>query len=416
MAAGTLLTAVATMGADWPGFRGPQGTGASTERGLPVTWSPAENLVWKVKLPGPGASSPITSGGRIFVTCYSGYGAGKGGSLETLRRHLLCLDRKSGALRWQKDIPATLPETSYNGFIMQHGYASSTPATDGARVYVFFGRSGVLAFDLEGKLLWRTSVGKGLNGWGSAASPVLYKDLVLINATVESSAFIALNKKDGKEAWRVKGLGDSWTTPVLVALPGGEDEVVLNTPDGLVAFDPLTGKQLWHCEGPSEGAATSTPLARDGIVYAIGGGSGGRGALAVRAGGRDNVTATRILWTQKIGAGICSPVLAGDSLYWVSGQVCCLKADTGRVLFQRRLYDARMEYVSPVAADGKIFAFTRRNGAYVLAAKGDFAQLAHNDLGDDSLFNASPALSDGQILVRSDAYLYCIGTRTPASP
>jgi outer membrane protein assembly factor BamB len=410
LAAVGLLVLLTPVGADWPAFRGADGSGVSAEGGVPSKWGPAENIAWKIKLPGPGSSSPIVWGDRVFVTCYTG--VGKGGDPAALRRHLLCLDRKTGALRWQKDVAAVLPETPYTGFITEHGYASSTPATDGARIYVFFGRSGVLAYDFDGNEQWRADVGSYRNGWGSAASPVLYKDFVLVNATVESSSLVALNKKTGKQAWRVKGLGDSWATPVLVTVAGGRVEVVLSTADGLQAFDPQTGAKLWSCDGPSDGAATSTPVARDGIVYAIGGGLRGRGALAVRAGGRGDVTATHVLWTQKTGAGICSPVLAGDYLFWVSGQVSCLRADTGRVVFQQRLYDARGEYASPVAVDGKLIALTRRSGAFVLTAKGAFEQVAHNDLGDATVFNASPAVSAGQLFVRSDAYLYCIGQGT----
>jgi outer membrane protein assembly factor BamB len=396
-------------GADWPNFRGPGGLGVGEGRGLPVRWAATENVLWKRRLPGPGASSPITWGGRVFVTCYTGYGVAKGGGDQgKLRRHLLCIDAKSGDVLWQREVAARLPETRYGGFIAEHGYASSTPATDGERVYVFFGRSGVLAFDLEGRPLWQTRVGDALNGWGSAASPVLYKGLVLVNATVESGALVALDRRSGKEVWRARGLLDTWSTPVLAAAGGGH-EVVLNAPGALLGFDPETGRKLWECTTAEGSAATSTPVTRDGIVYAMGGGVEGPTAVAVRAGGRGEVTETHTLWRQKAGGGVCSPVLYGDYLYWVSGRAWCLRADTGRVAFRERLYNARQEYASAVAADGKLFAFTRRNGAYVLAATGKFEQRAHNDLGDDSDFNASPAVSDGRILVRSNEYLYSVG-------
>jgi outer membrane protein assembly factor BamB len=404
-----LLLGMPAAGADWPCFRGPQGLGVAEDRGLPTRWSATENVLWKRKLPGPGASSPIISAGRLFVTCYSGYGVGKGGDMEKLRRHLLCLDAKTGDVLWQRDVAAVLPESRYDRFMAEHGYSSSTPAADGERVYVFFGRSGVLAFDFEGRQLWQTIVGTALNGWGSAASLVLYKDRILVNATVEKSALIALDKRSGKELWKAKGIRDSWSTPVLAEVPGGGTEVVLNTLGEILAFDPNTGQKLWECEGIGGTAATSTPVTRGGIVWLMGTGFEGRMTLAVRAGGRGDVTETHILWRQKVGAGICSPVLYGDYLFWVNGQVGCLRADTGEVVFRERLYEARQEYASPVVADGKLFAFTRRNGGYVLAASGKFERLAHNDLGDTSQFNASPAISDGRLFVRSDEYLYCIG-------
>src|SRR5438270_6844795 len=229
-----LLTPSAAAGSDWPRFHGPNGLGVSADRGVPVQWGPGKNIVWKVKLPGPGASSPIVLGDRIFLTCYSGYGIGKGGNIKELSRRLVCLDRKTGELRWEHVEPARLPETEFNRYINEHGYASSTPVTDGKRVYAFFGRSGVLACDLDGKPLWHVEVGKWLNGWGSAASLVLHRDMVIVNATVERSSIVALDGKTGKEVWRAKGLRDSWCTPAIVELPGGKAEVVVTTSDAII--------------------------------------------------------------------------------------------------------------------------------------------------------------------------------------
>jgi outer membrane protein assembly factor BamB len=406
-----LSLATASAAADWPAFRGPQGDGTSKERGLPIKWGPKENVAWKIKLPGPGTSSPIAWGDRVFVTCYSGYpdpGTPKG-DLTKLRRHLLCVDRKTGTLLWQRDIATLLPENEYNNYIAQHGYASSTPATDGERVYVFFGRSGVRAFDFTGKELWYTEVGKGLNSWGSAASTLLYRNLLLVNATVESGALLALEKSTGKQVWKAKGIRDCWSTPLLVELPGGKHEVVVNSFDGLLGLDPDKGERLWECEGIAASANTSSPVAKSGIVYVMGSGTGESTMMAMRAGGRGDVTKTHILWKQKGGVNNCSPVIAGDNLYWISGQVWCLKADTGKIVFQERLYPVRQEYASPVVADGMIYAFTRHNGCYVLKAGDRLEQLAHNDLDDRSDFNASPAISGGQFVVRSNDYLYCIG-------
>jgi outer membrane protein assembly factor BamB len=403
------LLAIVQIAADWPAFRGPQGSGVSDENGLPIRWSATENILWKKELPGPGASSPITVRNRVFITCYSGYGVGKGGDQQQLRRHLLCLDMKTGEVVWQRDVAARLPETRYSRFIAEHGYASSTAATDGERVYVFFGRTGVLAFDLDGKQLWQAKVGDDRNGWGSGASLVLLEDKVLVNASVESSSLLALDKRSGKEIWRAKEIVDSWSTPVLVTPPGGHQEVVINTPEAVMAFDPQNGRKLWECTGIGGSAATSTPVAMAGIVYVMGTGLEGPATLAIRAGGRGDVTNTHILWKQKAGVGICSPVCYRGHLFWVNGQVSCLNTETGQVVYRERLYDARQEYSSAVAADDKLYAFTRRNGAFVLSASGKFQRLAHNDLGDKNAFNGSPAISDGRILVRSDRFLYCIG-------
>jgi hypothetical protein len=404
---------LAAVGADWPAFRGPSNLGVSDEQGLPVKWTATDNVLWKVKLPGPGSSSPIIWGDKVFVTCWSGYGEGKGkkGDVKDLRRHLLCLDRKTGMTLWQKDVAAKLPELEYKTQVTQHGYATSTPVTDGERVYVYFGRTGALAFDMDGKELWHSELGKALNTFGTGGSPTLYKDLLIVNATVEGGALIALDKKTGKEVWKAKGLGDCWSTPVIVNLPNGKQEVVLNGPAALTGFDPANGKQLWECELITTAYASSTPLVKSDVIYVMNGGSGKRQFLAVRAGGKDDVTKTHILWQQEVGASYCSPVLVGDRLYFISGGVTCLKADTGDIVFQERLAGVGQEYGSPIAAEGKIVVFTRFQGAYVLAAKDKLEVIARNDLGDTSAFNASPAVSKGQLFIRSHENLYCLGQK-----
>jgi outer membrane protein assembly factor BamB len=398
---------------DWPGFRGPGGLGVSADKNLPVKWSSKDNLVWRVKLPGSGASSPIVWGDKVFVTCYSGYGiTPKGGSVDQLRRHLLCLDRKDGTILWSKEIAATLPEQAYTGFMLEHGYASSTPVTDGQRVYVFFGKTGVFAFDFAGKQLWQADVGGGIDKWGSAASPVLCKDLVIVNAAVESGSLVALDKNTGKEVWRVRGIEPCWTSPVVVDVPGGKQEIVVNVPAGVFAYDPAKGDLLWQCQGIGTKYPCSSPAVQGDVVYVSGAGPGvPPGVFAVRAGGKGDVTKTHVLWRQKGGTNIASPVVAGDYLYWVNGTAYCLNAKTGDIVYQERLYDIKQEYVSAVVADGKVFALTRNSGLFVLAANGKFDKLAHNDLDDTSIFNGSPAISDGQVFVRSNSYLYCIGKK-----
>jgi outer membrane protein assembly factor BamB len=205
-------------------------------------------------------------------------------------------------------------------------------------------------------------------------------------------------------------------SPLLVETRDGRHEVVLSLPGKIVGYNPDTGKQLWHCEGIGSssgfGYTCSTPVARDGIVYAIGGGgpTAPATALAVRTGGQGDVTKTHVLWRQKAGTNTCSPVLLGDHLYWVSGTANCLSAADGKIVYQERLYGNRGEYVSAVAAGDKIFALTRFDGLYVLAGGGKFEKLAHHNFdGDSSFFNASPAISDGRLYLRSNAFLYCVG-------
>ena len=399
------------LAADWPNFRGPDGLGVSHEPGLPAMWSNSENVVWRTLLPGPGTSSPIVIGERVFVTCYSGYGLDEAnpGDPSQLVRHVVCLARDGGEILWQQDLLAELPEQLYQGFLALHGYASSTPATDGERVFAFFGRGGVMAFDLEGTLLWQSSVGNGLDKWGSATSPVLFENLVIINAYVESGALVALDRQTGDEVWRASGLGRSWSTPVLVELQAGEHEVVVSAEGLLFGFHPRTGERLWSCEGVQD-YVCPTPLASQGIVYAIGGRRGT--ALAVRAGGRGDVTDTHVVWKERGGSNVSSPVIYGEHLYWVSdaGIAHCLAATTGETVYRTRIDGTGRVYASVVAADDKLYAVSRENGTFVLAAQPEFKLLSHNQLADDpSVFNASPAVSRGQLLLRSNRYLYCIG-------
>jgi outer membrane protein assembly factor BamB len=356
----------------------------------------------------------VTSGNRIFLTCYTGYAVDpiKPGKMEDLRRHLLCVGRQDGKILWTKEFQPVLPEHKYEGEGSYHGYSSSTPTTDGERLYVFFGKTGVFGFDLDGKQLWQVNVGKGQSGWGSAASPLLYKNLLIVNASVESGALVALDKLTGKEVWRVAGIRSAWNTPVLETAPSGELELVVSVQDRLVGLNPETGKELWQAEGVHRYVCPSV-VARDGVVYAIG---GGHTSLAVRAGGRGDVTKTHVVWRVGKGSNVSSPIVHDGHLYWANdhgGVVNCQEAATGQFKYQQRLKpDAGIIYASPVLADGKLYYVSQSKGTYVVAARPEFKLVAHNVFEDDSSrANASPAVSNGQLLLRTDQYLYCIGKR-----
>lgn len=405
------LSILPLLAADWARFRGPGGSAVSDERGLPGEWSSSDSIVWRTDLPGPGASSPITFGDRIFLTCYSGYGLSEADPVDQkqLLRHVLGLDRRTGNILWNKQVAPKLPEQAYQGFQALHGYASSTPATDGERVYVFFGKTGVFAFDFSGEEVWQADVGSRTHNWGTATSPVLYKDFVIVNASVESGSLVALDKRTGSEVWRAPGMRSSWNTPTLVDVEGGRQELVVSVQGSILGFDPDNGKQLWQCEGIPDYVCPSV-VAKDGVVYAIGGRQGA--ALAVRAGGRGNVTSSHVVWRQRGGSNVSSPVVFDKHVYWVSdqGMAFCLQADSGKIVYQERLPRAGRVYASVVAADGKLYAVSREAGTFVLALEPQFKQLAHNVMRDDrSIFNASPAVSNGQLLLRSDRALYCIG-------
>lgn len=429
---------------DWPRFRGVNGSGvvAAAARPLPTRWSPEQNLRWQVSLPGPGASSPIVVGEQVLVTAYSGcpdgeaeapqqtgaeqrgsedakQDAGRGASAK-LTRHLLSIDRATGAIRWRRDIPATLPEDPYAGFLREHGYASSTPVSDGKRVYAFFGKSGVHAFDLRGQPLWTRSVGResGPQRWGSGASPIVWRDLVIVNAAEESESLVAFDAQTGAEAWRAEaaGLGGTWGTPVIAAA-GPREELVIAVPHEIWGLDPRTGKFLWYAESIDTSAMCASLVTDDGIVYAVGGRQGG--ALAVRTGGQGNVTKTHVLWRARHQGQIASPVLYQGHLYWVSrGILNCVDAKSGKRVYRERLKQTELpsprpprseNYASPVIADGKLFVTARHGSVFVLDAQPRFAVEAENrvELRCQS-YAATPAVSNGQLFLRAPQTLYCL--------
>ncbi|HLQ47256.1 MAG TPA: PQQ-binding-like beta-propeller repeat protein, partial [Planctomycetaceae bacterium] len=399
-------------GAEWTQFRGPGGLGISTEKGLPVKWSSQENIAWKTDLPGPGASSPIVVRDRVYLTCYTGYGLEPNkGDQKDLARHLLCIDRNGGQVLWSNQFEPKLPEHNYQGEGSYHGYAASTPVTDGERLYVFFGKSGVFCFDLDGHELWKASVGEGTNGWGSGCSPVLFGKLLLVNASIESGSLVALDKLNGQEEWRAGGIRAAWNTPLLVdGTPRAE--VIVSAEARLLSFDPHDGKPLWNADGVHRYVCPSV-VAHGDVVYAIG---GGHTSLAVRTGGSGDVTESHGVWRKTKGSNVGSPVYHEGHLYWASesgGTICCQNAATGETVFQTRLEPGSGNiWSSPVLADGKLYFVSQHNGTFVVAAKPQFEQLAHNTFDDDnSRTNASPAVSNGQLLLRTDRALYCIGKR-----
>jgi outer membrane protein assembly factor BamB len=409
-----LLIAAALLGstamlsaADWLQFRGPGGSGAAPDKGTPLTWSNTENIAWKTALPGPGGSSPIVVGKRVFLTCYTGYGVNQSepGDINNLKLHLLAFNRADGKLLWKRDIDPLLPEASFTGpYITLHGYASQTPVSDGQRVYAFFGKTGVFAFDLDGKQLWQSSVGTGKHGWGSGTSPILYKNLVIVNASIESGCLVALDKDSGKEVWRATGIKSAWNTPVLVTLPGGAVELAVSTHPKLMGFDPDTGKELWHAKSFDWYVCPSL-ITHDGVLYGL----QHNICVAVKAGGRGDVTESHTLWKQNLGATVPSMVYHDGYLYWAWGDTAkCVKASDGTIVYRERLNGVGEPYASPIVADGKIYYVSRDEGTFVIAASPKFKQLARNEL-DPSTCNASLAVSDSQLLLRSNRFLYCIG-------
>lgn len=437
--------------ADWTRFRGPNGSGIGNSD-APTEFGAERNLKWKLELPGRGISSPIVVGDRVFVTAYSGYGMGDNqGQMEDLKRHLLCLDRKTGKTLWSKTLKAQMPEDDYRPpGLTSHGYASNTPVSDGKHVYAFFGKSGVYAYDLNGKEIWHQSVGRERRGkgFGSAASPIVNGDQLIVNAADESGAVVWLDKNTGKELHRAEagGLSECWTTPVLVK-NGDITETAISVIGEIWAFNNANGKLRWIANGVNARNAQVSPIADNGIVYVT-----GEEGYAVRGGGKGDVTEKNTIWEGRVRTRYATPVLVDGYLFSVSGSIVeCVNAKNGERVFQERLPgDARGTenvgrqgdrgrdsgrggfgtqsrggfgggrggrggggegYASPVVANGKIYITTSTGTVHVIAAKPEFKVLASNNMTfDRSGFNASPAISDGCLFLRSNTHLYCVGS------
>lgn len=408
------LSAASVHAGDWPRFRGPNADSISTEGPIPAKWDLATNLKWKADLPGKGSSSPIVLGDRIFVTCYSGYGQANGGDDADLARHLVCVAKSSGKIAWTKTVKNDAREDRYQGFITEHGYASSTPVTDGERVFAFFGKSGVHAYDLEGNKIWNVSVGTSSSNrrWGSAASLIVHGDSVIVNASDESRSIIALDRKTGKENWKTEAdlLELAYGTPRLVK-SGDRELLVLAVPQEVWALNPANGKLAWYCETLLPGNVSPSVNFADGIIY-VTGGFPATGSVAFKADGKGDIT-SNIAWKKRDASYVASPVLHEGHLYWIddSGIAFCMNAETGETVYKERLVGGggRPVYASPVLCDGKLFVPSRWEGVYVLDAKPEFKLLAQNKFeDDDSDFNGTPAISGKQMFLRSDRALYCI--------
>ncbi len=409
--------------ADWLRFRGENGTGvASANSKPPLTWSSSENAAWKTDLPGAGASSPVISGDKIFLTCYSGVESG----VEGLKRHLVCVSRTAGKILWDSQVPAVLPEDAFEGFLAsEHGYASNSPATDGERVYVFFGKSGALAFDMAGKQLWQTSLGTRSNSrrWGSAASVMLTKNHLIVNALDEGQAVVALDKATGKEAWRApaQGLDLAYSTPVLVK-NGEQEDLVLAVPQEIWGMNPATGKLRWYATHDLPGNVSPGVVIGEGQLF-IFGGYPRTASVGLNLGGKNDIS-KNIAWTSNDSTYVPTPIFREGHLYVVSdaGFALCMEAKTGKTIYKERVMEpsgggqggrrggGKPFYASPVLADGKLYCVSRKNGTFVIAAKPKYELLAKNVIDlETAQFNATPAIDGNRIYLRSDKALFCIG-------
>jgi outer membrane protein assembly factor BamB len=400
---------------DWGDFRGPGRTGISQETDVPRTWSATSNIRWKARLTAPGNSSPVVAGDLVFVTCAHDDGKVRG---------LYCFDRKSGQSRWAKTVEYQAEDPTHP----TNPYCGSSPAADRTSVVVWHGSAGVHCYDPAGELLWSRDLGKFRHIWGYGSSPIFYGESVILNCGPGPRQFvIALDRKTGKTLWQTDEPGGatgeeeenspggkplwagSWSTPV-VAKVDGQDQILVSLPHQVKAYDPVTGKVLWFCEGLGDLVYTD-PLVSNGIGVAMGGYHGP--AMGFRLGGSGNVTSANRLWLQtsrnpqRIGSGL----ILGKHIFMANeiGLVQCLELETGKEIWKDRLPGAKI-WGSLIAAEGRLYVTNQQGTTFMFAPNPDkFELLGQNEIGEPT--NSTLAFSDGQAFLRTFEHLYCIESK-----
>jgi outer membrane protein assembly factor BamB len=438
-ACATVLLVVSLYADDWPQWRGPAGTGVSTEAGAPLTWSDKEGVAWRAPLGGVGVSTPIVSGDRVFVTSQSGAshrregnhptlvqgGGAREAGEQALRRGsgqppgrpgdpdrvsflIEAFARSDGRRLWSFELPA---EGTPPAVHEKHNLASASPVTDGERVYAVFGTGQVVAVDRAGRRVWHRNLaaehGPFEINWGHGSSPVVYRDLVILPCYHEPQSYLlAMDAKTGATRWKVDRGGKlvSYSTPIIVSASGG-DELVLNTSGGIEAYRPATGEALWRIEETSR-FAIPMPVHDGSVIYASRGYRSGP-YLAIRPGGRGDVAATHVQWKVPTGAPYISSLVHTDGLLFMAGDVgvvTCIDAKTGQRVWQERIDGVFT--ASPLAASGRIYLLSENGETIVLRAGRTPEVLARNKI--DARLLASPALSSGVLFLRTDDQLIAI--------
>lgn len=414
---------VAAEDAHWPQWRGPQGTGVTSADDVATTWGRDVNVKWRFKLPEAGNSTPVVWGDQVFLTQPLS---------KTKERSLLCLDRNTGDQLWQRGIVYDQPEASHK----TNPYCSASPATDGSRVIAWFGSAGLVCWDMQGKELWRRDLGKQAHMWGYGTSPVLHKNLcILMFGPGDNESLLAVDKETGETIWQNDALDDAaeralsgpendgnandftsdkdrrarlrgaWNTPILVDV-NDHVELVAFLPRRVSGFDPLTGDRLWTCGGAAP-LAYASPMESDGVVVALGGYGGA--SLAVRAGGKGDVTQSHRVWHKSRDVGWLGTGVAADGKLYVcnmGGVLSCLDVQTGEELWKRRIEGGGTWSSVTQAGDGRMFLLTKSGTTTVFQPNADeFEPIGENALNETS--NASVVIAGGDVLIRTDKSLWC---------
>ena len=396
---------------NWPQWRGPALNGVSAEKNLPTTWTTEQNVTWKIALPAFSGSTPIIWGDRIFLNLAEG---------DDL--FLWCVDRNKAAVVWKKRLGGG------NMKLRKQNMSSPSPVTDGKNVWVMTGTGILKGFDFSGNEMWSRDIQKeygefGLN-WGYASSPLLFEDSLYVQVlhgmkTDEPSYVMRINKTTGKNVWKVERATaairespDSYTTPALLRY-GKTTEIVITGGDVVTGHDPATGKELWRANGLNPDnqpfyRIVASPVVSGDMVYAP---TRVKPLLAIRAGGRGDVTETHRAWSFQNGPDVPTPVTDGQYFYVVDdrGVMWCLDAKTGQAIYGPQRIKSGTYSSSPVLADGKLYITNEDGVTTVVKAGPKFEIIAENNLNDYCL--SSPAISDGQIFIRTTQHLYCIGKR-----
>ena len=414
----------------WPQFRGPGSLGVAEDSDLPDAWSTTENVAWKTDIPGTGWSSPIVWGDNIFVTTVVSavegekpkkglYFGGERKTPDNIHRWVVyCVDWKTGKVRWERDVHKGVPPGPRH---LKNTYASETPVTDGERVYAYFGNVGLFCFDMSGKKLWEKSWKPFPTryGWGTAASPVLYKDrLYILNDNDEESFIVALNKKTGEEIWRAKrDEGTNWATPYVWENESRTELITAGTKK-VRSYD-FNGKLLWELSGMSS-IAIPTPFSKHGLLYVASGyvGDQHRPVYAIRPGASGDISLKQgetsnkhIAWYQPQGGPYNpSPLVYGDNYYTLydRGFFTCHDAKTGKEVYAKVRIDPGVNAFtsSPWAYNGKIFCLSEDGDTFVIQAGSEYKLLGKNSL--DEMCMATPAIARGSLIIRTASKLYRI--------
>ena len=433
------LAVAAASGQNWPSFRGPVASGVADGQNLPVRWDAHQrvNVIWKTEIHGLAHSSPVVWGDRVFLTTAVSskpsatfkpglYGDGTASDdLSVHQWNLICLERATGKVLWERTAYQGVPKEKRH---IKSTYANATPATDGRVVVAFFGSQGVYAYSLAGELLWKRDLGRFDVGaynapvfeWGTASSPILYKDLVIVQCDQQKGSFItALDAKTGATVWKAdRDELPSWGTPSVFTSKAGA-ELVTNGSNFIRGYDPASGKELWRLGGSSKITAP-TPVASGDLIIVASGRRPEAPIFAIRAGAGGDITlpsgessSRSVAWSkQQRGSYMPTPVIYGGYVYVLNndGVFACYALADGKELYRERIPDAGSGFsASPVASDGKIYLSNEDGDIIVVKAGPTFEVLARNDMAEPVM--ATPAISGGMLIIRSQHSVWAIGQR-----